>query len=139
VTCLYFIQDVRERYSQDTSFEKDLWTLLDVAEHYYRWVIPNTIPDDDAPAHILDGDLHIDEIFHFATWVHLIVESCFRSVCKRLDAEYGRWVHVQKRYREVVAHELEKKLDGSTNKLQRFFYCVYLLQCIREKEIAANK
>jgi hypothetical protein len=24
VTCLYFIQDVRERYSQDTSFEKDL-------------------------------------------------------------------------------------------------------------------
>ncbi len=139
VTCLYFIQDIRERYSQDPSFEKDLWTLLDVAEHYYRWVIPNTLPDDNSPAHILDDDLHIDEIFHFATWVHLVVESCFRSVCKRLEAEYERWVHVQKIYREVVADELDKKLDGSTNKLQRFFYCVYLLQCIREKEIAANE
>lgn len=139
VTCLYFIQDVWEKYYNDPAFSKNLWILVDVAEHCYRWIAPNIHPDEEEKAHIPRQNLHIHDVFHFNKWIHLVLESCFRSVCKRIEAEYERWEHWQQRYIDVMADVLHKKIWGSFDKLQWFFYCVYLMDCIHQKVIANNK
>lgn len=139
ITCLYFIQDIWTKYSSMPKFNEQLDILLQAAEKsYLKGIAPNTYPDKDEQAHIPDRDLHRPFIFSMKDGVHKILESCFVSVCDRLQAEDKRWVYTNKLFANVVWKTLESKLWNSRDKLQWFFYCVYLLNCIRQK-VVANK
>lgn len=139
ITCLYFIQDIWTKYSTTPNFSENLDILLDTAEYsYLKGIAPNTYPDKDEQAHVPTRDLHGPFVFSVKDGVHRVLESCFVSVCERLQAEFDRWVYVNKLFPNVVWRTLEYKLWDSHEKLQWFFYCVYLLNCIRQK-VVANK
>lgn len=91
ITCLYFIQDIWVKYSSTPKFNDHLDILLDAAEYsYLKGIAPNTYPDKDEQAHIPQQDLHGPFVFSMKDGVHRVLESCFVSVCDRLQAEFDR-------------------------------------------------
>ena len=91
ITCLYFIQDIWTKYSNMPNFNENLDILLQTAEKsYLKGIAPNTYPDKDEQAHIPTLDLHCPFVFSLKDGIHKVLESCFVSVCDRLQAEFDR-------------------------------------------------
>ena len=88
---------------------------------------------------LFDSDLHEHETFNQDVWAQVLLNEFFDYLAEELYEAFINNIHVsdqQKSYGDILDINIRERLNNDTLNVQRFYYCLQILEEIHHTSLA---
>lgn len=138
LVALYHMQEVYDNNKTSITFHEVLDKLIKLYDTAYPCWLP-TQKRNENNILLFDSDLHEHETFNQDVWAQVLLNEFFDYLAEELYEAFINNIHVsdqQKSYGDILDINIRERLNNDTLNVQRFYYCLQILEEIHHTSLA---